>query len=211
MAFLTGEISSSFEEWDFFSEDDGWNDHHRSPSPELTETHLETSELSAWANEKIESSSPWQVFRDGFPMVDTFKDATISEIKPLLQLLQKTSEQPPPSSSPVLCDAASLWSCLLKEPSGLRLSETNPCPHSLTGLLTALNITPENLCSFQDSPPAEPDREGPSGEPAGPPAGPLIRTKLLASDLCRDAPSFLYQISCQWLSKHNLHLQRPES
>ncbi|XP_035247870.1 uncharacterized protein si:dkey-229e3.2 isoform X1 [Anguilla anguilla] len=209
---VNAKLDNSFGEWTHFVEEDRWNQHHqRSSSSDLidplTESHLETSEHSTCAKEKIvESPSPWQIFHNSFPMVNTSEDAPTDEAEPLLQLLQKSPETSP-LSSPALCDAASLWSCLSREPSGLRRSGASLCPHTLRGLRSALKIW-ENASSYpRNVPPAETSPVETSGVPPSPPAGPLIQTKLLAPPHHRDSPSFLYQISHQWVSKHNLRLQ----
>ncbi|KAJ8341363.1 hypothetical protein SKAU_G00336540 [Synaphobranchus kaupii] len=204
-------LDNSFGEWTHFVEEVRWNQHHQrlvfaELIDPLTHSHSESSEHSAWVpKEKIvESSSPWEIFHNSFPMVNTPEDATTGEVEPLLQLLQKTLESPPLSSTG-LCGAASLWSCLLREPCGLRQSETSPCPNILRGLCSALQITED--VSYQNAPPAATHPVETGGVSPRPPAGTLIQTKLLPSPNCRDAPSFLYQISRQWLSKRNLRLQ----
>ncbi|XP_036398454.1 uncharacterized protein si:dkey-229e3.2 isoform X1 [Megalops cyprinoides] len=201
-------LDSSFGEWNAFEED-----HRLCTSPAFIfqkhSTKMETSQHSTRAQEKVpEWPRPLQVFHDYFPVVNTSEDSATTDARPLSQMLEKMSETLT-SSSPVICDAAALWRCLLKEPSGLRLAEPSPCPHSLQCLLSALRIAPENVDLHQQTaPPAETDPEEASGEPASPPARPLIQTKLLAPPWCQDGPSFLYQVSIQWLSQHNLHLQR---
>ncbi|KAI1895403.1 hypothetical protein AGOR_G00105930 [Albula goreensis] len=204
------QLDSPFGEWIFFSEEDGLTDHDKCvPKSEffdaLSQRRLETSEHSIRVPEKVvESPGPLKIFHIFFPSVNTSEDSTTSEIKPLLQKLT----EPVPSSSPILCsDAASLWCCLCREPSGRRLLESSPYPHSRRGLLSALRITPKNVSSQQSTPPAETDPEETSREPLRPPASPLIQTKLLASPYCRNTPSFLYQISCQWLPSPNLRPQ----
>ncbi|XP_061109400.1 uncharacterized protein si:dkey-229e3.2 isoform X2 [Conger conger] len=203
-------FDNSFGEWTHFAEEDRWNQHHQCSTPgqsaPLNQSHLETSEQSESAKEKIiESPCPWQIFHNSFPMVNTSEDATTGEVEPLLQLFQKSSE-PPPLGSVALCDAASLWSRLLREPSGLRTPESRGCPNITRGLHSALKIT-DSVSSHQSAPPAETSPAEASGVPARPPAGSLIQTKLLANPHHRDAPNFFYQVSSHWVFKHHPRLQ----
>ncbi|KAG9336582.1 hypothetical protein JZ751_002929 [Albula glossodonta] len=105
-----------------------------------------------------------------------------------------------PAPAPTLAGACSL------------LSESHPKMSALNSFANA-KIHTNYMCSIfkvsscLSTPPADTDPEETSREPLRPPASPLIQTKLLASPYCRNTPSFLYQISCQWLPSPNLRPQ----
>ncbi|KAJ8290357.1 hypothetical protein GJAV_G00011830 [Gymnothorax javanicus] len=204
---VNGNMDHSFGEWTDYVEKDSWNEQHQvSGFSELidpfTQSHWETSEHLPWTKVKIvEFPSPWQILHTSFPVVNTPEDVIIGVVEPLSQLLQKSSK-PPPLSSSTICDAASLWSCLLRE---LNEPDSNPCPNICRGLHCALKLS-ENASSCQSAPLAEERPAEIDGVPLRPPAGPLIQTKLSVRPHRGDAPGFLYQISRHWVSKQPLCL-----
>ncbi|KAL0969009.1 hypothetical protein UPYG_G00221510 [Umbra pygmaea] len=150
--------------------------------------------------------NPWVVFQQCFPGVQSKQ--TNYTVQSLSQLLENNSacfSQP----SATICDSGALWSCLVAEPSRLRLSEPMTSSHCKSRMVSALKVT-HSQCICEQSVEAllKNDNEETPDETSHPSAAALIKTKLVATSSCRgETPAFLYQVSQRWLSQCSLQLQ----
>ncbi|XP_041132728.1 aftiphilin [Polyodon spathula] len=194
-------LNNPFGEWSTFGESDQLNNSAFPPGEQL-KWKTSTINMDASSLDKVQNVTDFKmVFKNSFPLVEV--EERTEDIRPLLELLEDSPQEEAPFDQQITSQCSSpgsLWRSLQDENNAVGLEQWKES-HSQKRLFTTIGIdtTLQTLETVKED--FWENDEEMSDTATLPSTGTkdLIQTKLFVPLCSRNAQSFIYHISHQWL------------